>query len=89
MIPFFKEYGVSKAALFGSMARGEERPNSDVDIVVSFAHSNYDLLDLVGLKQALEDALRLPVDIITYPSLMNDEFSRHVLQDEQVIYEQN
>lgn len=89
MIPYFKEYGVNKAALFGSMARGEERPGSDVDLVISFARRDYDLLDLIGLKQALEDALCLPVDIVTYPSLLGDEFSRRVLADEQVIYEQD
>ena len=89
MIPSFKEYGVEKAALFGSMARGEDGPLSDVDLVISFAKQNYDLLDIAGLKLSLEDALCLPVDLITYSSLKNDEFSRCVLRDEQVIYEQN
>lgn len=89
MIPFFKEFGIKKAALFGSMARGEDTPDSDVDLVVSFASRNYDLLDLVGLKHALEDVLLLPVDIVTYHSLLDDEFSRRVLRDEQVIYEQD
>lgn len=89
MIPCFKEYGVKKAALFGSMARGDDRAGSDVDLIVSFVSPNYDLLDLVGLKQSLEDALRLPVDIVTYPSLQDDAFAHHVLRDEQVIYEQD
>lgn len=87
MIPYFKEYGVKRAALFGSMARGEEQIN-DVDLVVSFINHSYDLLDMIGLKHALEDALCLPVDLITYPSLQDDAFAYNVLQDEKVIYEQ-
>ena len=88
MIPCFQEFGVQRAALFGSAARGEPAPQ-DVDLIVSFLSRSYDLLDLIGLKHALEDTLHLPVDLNTYPSLQNDEFSRNVLRDEQVIYEQS
>lgn len=89
MIPSFEKYGVGRAALFGSIARGEGRADSDVDIVVSFKSPKYDLLDLAGLKLSLEDALRLPVDIVTYASLQGDEFASRVLRDEVVIYEQD
>ena len=42
MIPLFKSYGIKKAALFGSVARGQNTPDSDVDLVVSFG-KKYDL----------------------------------------------
>lgn len=54
MIPFFKTYGITKAALFGFAARGQNEADSDIDLVVSFVRK-YDLLDIVGLKQDLED----------------------------------
>jgi predicted nucleotidyltransferase len=88
MTSVFREYNIRKAALFGSAARNETTDESDVDIVVSFA-GQYDLLDMVGLKQELEDMLHLPVDVMTYESLKNNAFAHAVLADEKVIYEQS
>lgn len=85
MIPFFESYGIKKAALFGSAARGQNTADSDVDLVVSFG-KKYDLLDIIGLKQDLEDALRVPFDVITYESLREDDFANAVYADERVIY---
>lgn len=85
MIPFFKSYGIKKAALFGSCARGQNTANSDIDLVVSFG-KKYDLLDIVGLKQDLEDALHIPFDVITYEALKEDAFANAVYADERVIY---
>ncbi|BDF59174.1 hypothetical protein CE91St36_19910 [Christensenellaceae bacterium] len=87
IIPFFHQYGIKKAAVFGSVARNEETKNSDLDLVVSFG-KQYDLLDMVGLKQDIEDALHIPVDIITYESLRNDSFAKAVLEEGKIIYEQ-
>jgi predicted nucleotidyltransferase len=87
-IPYFKKYGVNKAAVFGSVARQEDGKESDIDIIVSFS-KKYDLLELVGLKQDLEDAFHRPIDIITYNALKNDSFAQSVLSESKVIYEQN
>ena len=75
----------SPAALFGSVARGQNTPDSDVDLVVSFG-KKYDLLDIVGLKQDLEEALQVPFDVITYESLKSGAFADSVYTDERVIY---
>lgn len=88
MIPFFKSYGIKKAALFGSVARGQNTPDSDVDLIVSFG-KKYDLLDIVGFKQDLEEALHVPFDVITYKSLRSGAFADSVYTDEKVIYGQN
>lgn len=87
IVPFFYEYGVKKAAVFGSVARNEETVASDLDLVISF-NRQYDLLDMVGLKQDIEDALHIPVDIVTYESLKNNAFARAVLSEGKIIYEQ-
>ncbi len=50
--------------LFGSAARGEERPDSDVDFLVDF-EPNATLLDLVALKQELESLLGRQADVVT------------------------
>lgn len=55
-------------AVFGSVARGEDGPDSDVDFLVTF-DQEASLLDLVGLKDSLEEFLKIPVDVISIGGL--------------------
>lgn len=55
----------------GSVARGEDQPGSDVDILVDFT-DEATLLDEVGLRLALQDLLRVEVDVIAADSLQGD-----------------
>lgn len=57
-------YGVENLRLFGSVARGEAGPDSDVDILVTL-QSGRSLLDLIAVKQDLEDLLGCRVDVVT------------------------
>ncbi len=61
-------HGAKRAAIFGSVARGEAMPDSDVDILVALPEGAT-LLDLVSLKQELEAALQREVDVLTYNGL--------------------
>ena len=61
-------HGARRVLLFGSLARGEEREGSDVDLLVEMEEGR-SLLDLGGLQQALEELLGLPVDVVTEGSL--------------------
>ena len=45
-----------------------------------------EMLDIVGLKQDLEEALQVPFDVITYESLKGGAFADSVYTDERVIY---
>jgi len=56
ILPILKRYGVRRASIFGSVARGEATENSDIDILVEI-RSNISLLDFVGLKLELEEVL--------------------------------
>ena len=57
-------HGARQVRVFGSVVRGEETVSSDVDFLVRL-ESGRTLLDLVGLKQALEDTLGRKVDVLT------------------------
>lgn len=85
ILPIFEEKGVLRGGIFGSFALGEERPDSDVDILVDLPKDKT-LLDLVDLQLALENALKRKVDIITYNSL--SVFLKDSILSEQIpIYE--
>ncbi|CAL8976980.1 hypothetical protein RHODGE_RHODGE_03045 [Rhodoplanes serenus] len=57
--------GVLHAALFGSLARGEEHPGSDIDIVIDLAPDlAIDVYQYVGLKNYIEDLFPSPVDVV-------------------------
>ena len=58
---FQKKYAIEPIGLFGSYARDEADENSDIDI---FVKMKPDLLDMVGLKLEIEEALSKKVDII-------------------------
>lgn len=54
--------------VFGSIARGDDEPGSDVDLLVDFT-DEASLLDEVGLRLALSDLLRVEVDVVAEDSL--------------------
>jgi predicted nucleotidyltransferase len=58
VLPVVKRYEVQKAAIFGSFVRGEQREDSDIDILVEFKdRENKTLLDLIGLELELQEVL--------------------------------
>jgi predicted nucleotidyltransferase len=61
-------HGARDVRVFGSLARGEGSEGSDLDLLVKLEEGR-SLLDLVGLKQDLEDLLRRPVDVVTEKAL--------------------
>ena len=61
-------HGARDIEVFGSRARGEARPDSDVDLLVTL-ESGRSLLDLVAIKQDVEDLLGLRVDELTHASV--------------------
>ncbi len=64
-----KKNSVSRAGIFGSYSRGEQRKNSDIDIAVKIEDKNMSLLGFIGLKLALEDALGKKVDLVEYSAI--------------------
>ncbi|MBU1706295.1 nucleotidyltransferase family protein [bacterium] len=68
ILPILQSYGVGKAGLFGSFIRGETRKNSDIDILVKI-EKDISLLDFVGLKLEIEEALGRKVDLVEYDTI--------------------
>ena len=61
-------HGARAIRVFGSVARGDARADSDIDLLVDLEPGR-SLLDLVAIKQDLEDLLGRPVDVLTERAL--------------------
>ncbi len=80
--PVLKKYGVKKAALFGSHARGEETATSDVDILIEPPDDMG--MTFIDLKNDLEDKLNKKVDLLSYNGL--DKYLKgYILRDKKEI----
>ncbi len=80
IVPVLKEHNVTKAGIFGSFARGEQKKRSDIDILVK-VKDNWGLTELIGLKLALEKAVSRKVDIVEYETI-KPRIKDNILNDE-------
>jgi len=78
-----KKYGVVRAGIFGSYARGEQKKDSDIDILIE-PTKNMSLLDLSGLKIELEEALGRKVDLVSY-KYIHPYLKKRILESEMRI----
>ncbi|HVC32386.1 MAG TPA: nucleotidyltransferase family protein [Chloroflexota bacterium] len=72
-------FGVRSLSVFGSFARDQARPDSDVDILVEVTRS-FGYFKFVELQEYLERILDRPVDLFT-PDSLRDEIRRDVLKE--------
>jgi len=76
-----RKHKAEKLWVFGSCARGEERPDSDIDILVKFK-KGISLFDFVGLQQDVEEAMMCSVDAVDYDTIGYDpQFRDNVKRD--------
>jgi predicted nucleotidyltransferase len=66
---FGQQYGVKRSGVFGSYARGEERGDSDLDILVIFEEGAKTFDNFMELKFFLEDLFVRKVDLVTINAL--------------------
>ncbi len=74
-----QEYGIELLGIFGSYSRDEVGPGSDVDVVVQL--SKQDLFRIIGIKQDLEENLRMSVDIVSYRPNMDSFLKKCIDRD--------
>jgi len=85
VIPIFKQYGVSQAAVFGSYARGDEHPGSDIDFLIHLGRP-IDLIEFIRLKARLQDALGKRIDLVTDDTII-PSFEPDIKRDLISLYE--
>ena len=76
---FAEQYGVTALGVFGSVARDEAKPDSDLDIVIRMKEPR--LFYMVHIKETLEEAFQRPVDVIHYREKMNPFLKKRIDRD--------
>lgn len=91
--PILSSYGVNRAYLFGSYARGEATEESDIDIRIDGGQIR-GMFGLGALYHELTEALKKPVDLVTTEALKHEanadrteRFRSQIKEDERLIYE--
>jgi len=77
-----EEFGVLSIGLFGSYAKGTQRPESDVDLYVELTEPRFDFL--VGLQLYLEDNIGKPIELIRKRPSLSERFLKRI--DPQIHY---
>jgi len=68
LVSFLGNHGARRIGVFGSYARGEQRPDSDLDILVDFSDRK-SLLTLIRIERELSETLGIKVDLLTEQSI--------------------
>lgn len=78
--PHIRSLGVRRLALFGSVARNEAGPESDVDFLVEFASGQKTFDRFLALADFLEELLDHPVELVT-PEALSPYIGPHILSE--------
>jgi len=87
---FCRRWKVKEFTLFGSVLREDFRPDSDIDVLVTFAaDAHWSLFDLVSMQEELKHILGREVDLVERRSVERSENyirRRHILQSLEPVY---
>jgi uncharacterized protein len=87
VVEFCERWQVNEFSLFGSVLRDDFRPDSDVDVLVSFNPSApWSLFDLVTMQDELQKIFGRTVDLVEREGLRNPFRKRSILSSREVIY---
>ncbi len=85
IISILVKHGIKRILVFGSHARNEATPTSDIDLIVDFPEGT-SLLDHVGIEIELSEALNMKIDLLSRNGI-SPYIKDHILKEAIVIYE--
>ena len=86
IISTLREFNPERIGIFGSFARNENTPASDLDILVKFK-DGISLLQLIKLENSLSEKLNVKVDLVTEGAISNKKLKESIQKDLRIIYE--
>jgi hypothetical protein len=86
IIEALRPFNPVKIGIFGSFARGENRPDSDLDILINL-RSSISLIQLVHIERELSELLEIKVDLVSDGAIKNRKLRNYIEADLKIIYQ--
>lgn len=83
--PIARTYGIGRLSIFGSYARGDATPDSDIDLRIIDKGALRGMFQLAGLNYDLEEKFNLHVDVLPTDAL-SEEVLGEIMNEEVIIY---
>ena len=84
IISVLVKFGIKKILIFGSYARNEATPNSDLDLIVEFPEGT-SLIDHIGIEFELSEALNMKIDLLSQNGI-SPYIKDQIMKEAVVIY---
>jgi len=84
IVRYLAPYDPRMVGIFGSYARGEDGPDSDIDILIDL-RKRISLLDLVRFHRELRELIGKKIDIVTLGALKNERLKKYIFEDLQYL----
>lgn len=85
LTPIFIKYDIVRASVFGSYARGEAAPGSDINLLI-YITEDFELEDYIGFKSEVENTVGKDIDILEYRCI-NHKMEKDILREAVLLYE--
>ena len=86
ILNYLTPYQPEWVGIFGSWARGENGPESDLDILIKLGKP-VSLWKFAEMEYELSEKLEVKVDLVSEGALTNERLRKHIIQDLKIIYE--
>jgi hypothetical protein len=86
IIDYLQAYNPAKIGIFGSYAREENRPDSDLDILINL-NTTISLFQLVRMERELSELLGVKVDLVSDGAIKNQKLRKYIEADLKIIFQ--
>jgi predicted nucleotidyltransferase len=86
IIDYLQAYNPAKIGIFGSYARNESRPDSDLDILINL-NTAISLFQLVRIERELSELLGVKVDLVSEGAIKNQKLRNYIEADLKIIFQ--
>lgn len=88
LIQACKDFGVRQLYVYGSFAKGQAKPDSDIDFIVEFQRKGFSgaFEQFIELKERLEEIVNRPVDLLENRRFRNKIFQTEVERTKKLVY---
>jgi uncharacterized protein len=86
IVDYLHQYNPVKIGIFGSYAREENRPDSDLDILINL-NTSISLFQLVRIERELSELLGVKVDLVPEGAIKNEKLRNYIEADLKIIYQ--